>query len=219
MGESRTITHARAPVRSPLRLLVLALLALLPWGAAHAQANITPEEVKAAFLFRFAGFVDWPAQARADQQLVIGVVDSPDVEAELRRYAELRPAGNRPTAVRTVETQADLAGVHIFFIGSRDPARLSRWITAARSLPVLVVADAPDALERGAMINFITTDRIQFEAAADAAARAGLRLNPRLLSVAARIKKGELGGEMLLADLPLRITVVVLAGLRPIHFG
>jgi hypothetical protein len=192
-------------VRSLSRLLLLALVVLLPWAAAHGQASVTTEEVKAAFLVRFAGFVDWPAQARADEQLVIGVVDSADVEAELRRYAELRPAGNRPTAVRTVQTPADLAGVHIFFIGSRDPARLSRWIAAARSLPVLLVTDAPVGLERGSMINFITTDRVQFEAAADAAARAGLRLNPRLLSVAARVKKGELGGETLLAGSPPRV--------------
>ena len=214
MRDSRTITHARLPVRSPSRLLVLALVALLPWAAAHGQASVTTEEVKAAFLVRFAGFVDWPAPARADQQLVIGVVDSADVEAELRRYADLRPAGNRPTAVRTVETPADLAGVHIFFIGSRDPARLSRWIAAARSLPVLLVTDAPDGLERGSMINFITTDRVQFEAAADAATRAGLRLNPRLLAVAARVKKGELGGETLLADSRPRVPQVLLAARR-----
>lgn len=214
MRDSRTITHAGLPLPSPSRLLLLALVALLPWTAAHGQANVTTEEVKAAFLVRFAGFVDWPARARADPQLVIGVVDSADVEAELRRYAELRPAGSRSTAVRTVETPADLAGVHIFFIGSRDPGRLSRWIAAARSLPVLLVTDAPDALERGSMINFITTDRVQFEAAADAATRAGLRLNPRLLSVAARIKKGELGGETLLAGSLPRVPQVLLAARR-----
>jgi hypothetical protein len=179
--------------------LLLALAALLPLAAAHGQGNVTPEEVKAAFLFRFAGFVDWPAQARADEQLVIGVVEGGDVEAELRRYASLRMIGNRAAVVRSIETSSDLNGVHILFIGSRDPSRLSRWIAAARPLPILVVSDVPEGLERGSMINFITTDRVQFEAAADAASRAGLRLNPRLLSVAARVKKGDLASEMLLA--------------------
>ena len=196
MRDTRTITQPAVSVR--LRLFLLALVALLPWAAAYGQTNVTPEEVKAAFLLRFAGFVEWPAQARTDQQLVIGVVDAGDVEAELRRYAELCAAGQRPV-VRSVETPADLAGVHIFFIGGREPARLSRWIAAARSLPILLVTDAPDGLERGSMINFITTDRVQFEAATETATRAGLRLNPRLLSVATRVKKGEAGGDTLLA--------------------
>lgn len=202
MRDGRTITDTGHPLRSRLRLWLLALAALLPWAAAHGQASVTPDEVKAAFLFRFAGFVEWPAQARAGEPLVIGVLDAGEVEAELRRYAELRRSGDRMPVVRSIEAPSDLAGVHILFIGSRDPVRLSRWIAAARPLPILVVTDVPEGLERGGMINFITTDRVQFEAAADAAARAGLRLNPRLLSVAARVKKGAAGGDTLLADCP-----------------
>jgi YfiR/HmsC-like len=53
------------------------------------------------------------------------------------------------------------------------------------------VTDAPEGLERGGVINFITTDRVQFEASVEAANGAGLRLNPRLLSVAIRVKKGD----------------------------
>ena len=158
---------------------------------AHSQAAVSPEEVKAAFLFRFAGFVDWPAQARTSEGFVFGVVTAPDVETELRRYASLRPVGRQHAQVRGLESPADLAGVHVLFIGGRDPARLARWLSAARELPILVVTDAPDGLERGGTINFITTDRVQFEASIEAASRAGLRLDARLLSVAIRVKKGE----------------------------
>lgn len=185
----------RGLLRWGLGLLVLLAAMSLPSPAAYGQANVTPEEVKAAFLLRFAGFVDWPAPARPNGRLVIGVVEGNDVEVELRRFA----ASREGPVVRSVEAPSDLAGVHILFIGSRDPARLSRWISAARPLPILVVTDTAEGLERGSMLNFVTTDRVQFEASADAAARAGLRLNPRLLAVATRVKKGGLGGDALFA--------------------
>jgi hypothetical protein len=56
---------------------------------------------------------------------------------------------------------------------------------------VLIVTEAPDGLERGGMINFVTTDRVQFEVAISNASKAGIHLNARLLSVAIRVRKGE----------------------------
>lgn len=186
-----------AVTRRCARTLLAAIALLLPSMVA-AQA-VSPEEVKAAFLFRFAAFVEWPEQSRSDEGIVFGVVGSDDVEAELRRYASQRAIGNRAPEVRSVDTPADLAGVHILFVASRDAASLSRWVAAARQHPILVVTDAPDALERGSMINFLTTDRVRFEASPEAATRAGLRLTPRLLSVATRVKKGDAGGDSVLA--------------------
>ncbi len=183
--------------RSRLLLLLVSLALMLP-SAAAAQ-DPSAEEVKAAFLFRFASFVEWPAKSRSDEGIVFGVVNASGVQAELRRYAALRPIGDRPPVVRQVETAADLEGVHILFIGGRD-ASLSRWVAASGRLAILVVTDAPDGLERGSMLNFLTTDRVQFEASPAAATRAGLRLTSRLLSVASRVKKGDAGGEVVIAS-------------------
>jgi hypothetical protein len=177
--------------RRGLRAFWLACALVVAAPLVHAQAAVSPEEVKAAFLFRFAGFVDWPAQAKTDEGFVFGLVAAPEVETQLRRYASLRPVGQQHAQVRRLESPADLDGVHVLYIGSRDAARLARWADAARHRAVLVVTDAPDGLERGGMLNFITTDRVQFEASVEAASRAGLRLDARLLSVAVRVKKGD----------------------------
>jgi hypothetical protein len=195
-----------------LLLLVVAMLGAP--SAGHTQAGVSPEEVKAAFLFRFAGFVEWPPQSGTEERFVFGIVDAPEVEAQLRRYASLRPIGQQHAEVRHVVSASDLAGIHVFFIGGRDAARLTRWIAAARERPILVVTDAADGLERGSVLNFVTTDRVQFEASVEAASRAGLRLNPRLLSVATRVKKGEASGRTLLAGSPGGCCVTALPARR-----
>src|SRR5262249_38302635 len=84
----------------------------------------------------------------------------------------------------------DAAGVHMLFVGERESIRLGRVLQATRHTPVLTVTEASDGIEHGSIINFITTDRVQFEISIDAATRSGLHLNARLLAVALRIRKG-----------------------------
>lgn len=174
-----------------LLTLVSAFLLCLASGA-RAQLEATEEAVKAAFLYRFTSFIEWPVQARGKDPIVIGVMNADGVESELIRYVAAKRA---PIGVRRIDAYSDMAGVHVLFIGARENARLPKVIGALGNMPVLVVTEAPDGLERGAMINFVTTDRVQFEVAVSNAAKAGLHLNARLLSVAIRVRKG--GIEML----------------------
>ena len=80
--------------------------------------------------------------------------------------------------------------MHVLFIGARENPRLAKVIAAVSHLPLLIVTEAPNSLDLGSMINFVTTDRVQFEVAVGNAARAGIHLNARLLSVAIRVRKG-----------------------------
>jgi hypothetical protein len=168
---------------------------------ARAQVVVeraTAQEVKAAFLYNFAVFVEWPAEARARTPFAIGVSGSDEVEAELRSAVSGRKFDNRPIIVRRVETPGDVKGLHIVFLGEDQPLP-RELLRAASTQHVLVVTDAPDGLEQGGAINFVTGERVQFEVSLNAAAQAGLRLSPRLLSVALRVRKGEAPPAILLA--------------------
>ncbi|HET9664583.1 MAG TPA: YfiR family protein [Burkholderiales bacterium] len=179
-------------MKRALRLLAsVGLVLLTQHGALHAQVQgeVTEDSVKAAFLHRFTGFVEWPEKARTKEGYVIGVLGAEGVEAELSRYVATRKS---PISVRRIHSIEDVAGVHVLFIGERENARLSKLIAAVQHLPVLIITEAPDGLDRGGMINFVTTDRVQFEVAIANAAKAGIHLNARLLSVAIRVRKGEL---------------------------
>jgi len=164
-------------------------------ASAQAPGPVSAELVKAAFLYNFAGFVEWPEQARAKNLLVIGVMGAEDVEAALRSASANRMLQNRKVVVKRVADIEEAGDVHILFVGAAENQRLRRIMAAVQSRPVLTVTESTDAIDAGSVINFVTTNRVQFEVSLKAAARAGLQLNARLLSVAFQIHKGETLGE------------------------
>jgi hypothetical protein len=166
--------------------------ATLCFGATPVQQpSFTAEQVKAGFLYHFSAFVDWPDATPTDP-IVIGLFGGDEVEAELRRIVAAKRAPGRAIAVRRLQPGEDLSGIHILYVSAVESQRLERVVAAARAGPTLVVSDTTDGLERGATINFVTADRVQFEISLEAANRGGLRVSPRLLSVAVRVKKSGL---------------------------
>jgi hypothetical protein len=159
-------------------------------AACVAGAQPLEHEVKAAFLYKFLSFVEWPAQsfARADAPLVIGVLAADEVHASLEQAVQGRQAQNRPVQVRRVAAGERLSGLHVLFVGRAAAASLARL---AAPPGVLVVAEADGALEQGAMINFLRSDgRVRFEVAPETAERRGLRISSRMLAVAHSVKPG-----------------------------
>lgn len=169
---------------------LLAGIALL--AAFGAGAQPLEHDVKAAFLYRFLSFVDWPAQAfaRADAPIVIGVLGADDVLASLEQAVQGRVAQGRPVQVRRLKEGERLTGVHVLFVGRAAMAQLPK-LTGPPGL--LIVTEADAALEQGAMINFVRSDgRVRFEVAPEAAERRGLRISSRMLAVALHVKPGRL---------------------------
>ena len=166
---------------------LLALLALAAPGLGRAVA--TEAELKAAFLYKFAGYVEWPASAfpRADAPFVVAVVGADDVAAELERAVQGRSIQDRPIAVRRGNGAGAVRGAHMVFVG-RAAAGGHAVLAAAQAASALAVSEGTAGLENGAAINFVPVDeRIGFEVSLDAAERAGLRISSRMLAVARRV--------------------------------
>jgi YfiR/HmsC-like len=173
-------------------ILWIACLTLLPAHSARPQERVhSAVSVKAAFLYNFAGYVEWPKDEQPGDAIIVGIVGDDEMVAELRRIVPGRTVQNRPVSVRAVRGTDELARVDILFIGQSESARLPQLVRAARQRPVLIVTDAENGLEQDSMINFVLADsRVRFEVSPANAERAGLKLSSRLLSVAFRIRKG-----------------------------
>jgi len=165
---------------------------------AHAENAATSpaleRRVKAAFLYKFLGYADFPAGAFADgaSPVTIGVLGADDLAAELARIVSGRTVNNRTIVVRVLR-EADLgAPVHLLFIGGFDAGRVGRMVRAAGNA-LLVVTECDGGLQQGSAINFrIVDERVRFDVALDAAERNGIKLSSRLLTVANRVQKGAL---------------------------
>ena len=155
-------------------------------GAVRAELE---QDVKAAYLFRFLSYVEWPAHAiHPDGPLVVGLVGADDVAASLEEIVRGRQAQGHPIEVRRLNPGQSLSGVHMVFVGG-DAARGLSKLDAP--LGVVVVSEVEGALRRGAIINLLRTgDNVRFEVAPKVAERRGVRISSRMLAVAERIETG-----------------------------
>lgn len=168
--------------------LVVLLAVAAPGSAQNAARVATEESVKAAYLFKFAAYVDWPPAAfeQPDSALTIAVIEDERLAAELDAVTAGRTVRGRPVSTRRLSADDTLAGVHVLFVPSRDRGRASAE-GLAPELPILTVADS-DSGEPGIVLTFVTVNgRVRFEADLIAAQQRGLRLHSGLLTVAERV--------------------------------
>jgi len=146
--------------------------------------------VKAAFLYKFAAYVEWPpgAFAAPEAPFVFGIVGSEDVAAELAKVTAGRQVGARPVVVKRMREGEPLRGLHVVFVGRLAAERLAALIRATQLAALLFVTETERGLEAGSAINFVVVDdRVGFEVSLDAAERHGLKISSRMLGVARRV--------------------------------
>jgi hypothetical protein len=172
---------------------VLAIVALAASALALAQAPLE-RAVKAAYVYKFLAYVDWPATAfdAPDAPFVIGVLGSDVIADEIRQVVAGRSVGERPVQVKRLREGESVSGLHVLFVGRGEMARLPALARALHGQPTLVVSEAPGALGAGSTINLVVASdgRVRFEIALDAADRSGLRLSSRLLALAQSVRPG-----------------------------
>lgn len=177
--------------RISLRIATLIICVCCAWIPAQADES-TParleQQVKAAFLFKFGGYVEWPMEAfqSSDSPLTIGVVGDSTLAKEISRVAEGRTMNGRSVSVVRVQNGDPLNHMHILYVSRSEIGRLNELSTKTKH--TLIVTDVPKGLMRGSVINFvIVDDRVRFEISLETANRSGLKIASPLLSVALRV--------------------------------
>ncbi len=159
--------------------------------AANAAGAALERRVKAAFLYKFLGYAEFPAASfdSPAAPLVIGVVGADDIAAELTRIVAGRNVNGRPITVRALREQDLAQPAHLLFVAGVDEARSARLLRATPAL--LTVTECDDGLVAGGVINFtIVDERVRFDVSLDAAEKKNVKLSSRLLVVANRVQKG-----------------------------
>lgn len=171
-------------------------LALFFGVAALGQAAEAPHaregEVKAAFLYNFTKFIDWPETAFAgrDSPFVIGVYGQEAFVREIETVVRGRSYNGRAFVVKALRSPAEAAGAHLIFLGSgeADAAELCRRVDGR---PVLVVGDTADALRLGATIAFTFEGaKLRFALRLGAARRGALHVSAQLQKLAVSVTEG-----------------------------
>jgi hypothetical protein len=164
----------------------------MAWAQVRDAAPVSANSVKAAFLYKFAGYVEWPESAAgAGGPITIGVAGAEPFAAELAEITRGRTVGGRPINVRRVADEDSFDGLQILFIANQARGNARGLLASARSRPILTVTESAGALADGSIINFTQDkDRVRFEISLYAAEQSMLKLNSRLLAVADSVHRG-----------------------------
>ncbi len=177
--------------------LLLAAPGTLPLHVAVAQETpqgpqtlYSVESVKAAFLYRFLEYVEWPIDAPSEGPLTIAVLGDENLSQELQRNVRGRLAHGRGVRARVVQTVQEGLDAQVLFVSTQSKKKLSAVGREHNSDPVLIVTEGDGGLDSGSVINFIVVDgNVRFEVSLPAAEQRGLKLSSRLLNVALRVEK------------------------------
>lgn len=170
-----------------------ALLGLIPAVIGWAQPT-REYDLKAAFLYNFAAFVDWPPQAFQDEHapFVIGIIGQDPFGSVLDEMVRGEQAKHRPLVVRRLLRPTEIPNCHIVFISRSEASRVPEILRHSVGRAVLTVSDTPGFVQAGGMIGFSTEgNRVLLHVNPRAAAAAELVISSKLLRVAHNVTPGE----------------------------
>jgi hypothetical protein len=162
-------------------------------AAAVAQSGSDDDierQVKAAYLYKFGSYVEWPERAFATPggHVRIGIIGANPLADELSQMVAGRVINGRQITVYKLKPGDSLTGIHILFIAGTSNDRLSEILAVVKGQPTLTITESEQGLALGGMINFlIVSGKLRFEVAPKMAQQGSLNISARLLSAAFKV--------------------------------
>jgi uncharacterized protein DUF4154 len=173
------------------QLIATAAIALWWLSSAASAQSATAPALKAAFLYNFAKFTEWPAQALAPHDpLMLCVMNDREVGETLVDLTRGRTIDGHALVVSTMRVEsADLLSCRLLFMSGLDLPRSRAVVDAVAGKAVLTVSDFDTFAQLGGVAHFFVEEgTMRFAVNLDAAHRAGVRLSSKLLSLARIVK-------------------------------
>ena len=181
----------RAHARFCSKSLVVLALFLLPSTAPAAQDNPSEYQLKAAFVYNFAKFVDWPASTYAGPQspFAICILGTDPFGSVIDDALRGKTVADHPVVVRRDKDAVAARRCQIIFVSASEKDRLPDILTGLKGANALMVGDFDGFAAAGGAIELTLQDsRIRFAINPDAADGAGLRISSKLLALATIVR-------------------------------
>jgi hypothetical protein len=167
------------------------LLGLLLPGAGVAAPDGKPTEyqLKAAIIFNFTKFIFWPPDSfpSTNAPFRIGVFEGSAITPELELAMRDKTVRNRHFVVEECRTLADARRCHVLFVSGSEKRRIREIISTVSDGAVLTIGEDDGFIDNGGIINFFRQgNKFRFQISNDAAKRAGLRIDSKLLELGAK---------------------------------
>lgn len=162
------------------------------YTAVQAQiAEVTEYEIKAAYLFNFAKFVDWPAETFADstEPIIIAILGKDPFGKVLGETVSGKTVKGRKLVVERYKKIQDLHFCHILFISTSKRQRLAKILRQTKNQSILTVSELKNFIQAGGVIRlFNRGNKVRFDINLEAAKQAQLRISSRVLNLAENLR-------------------------------
>lgn len=168
-------------------ILFLSLVFVFPFPGRAQDERPTEYQIKAAFLFNFAKFVEWPPEAYSGpaSPMVIGVLGDNVFGGSLEQTIRNKTINDRPLQFKAFHSVTEITNCHVLFISPSEEGHFPKIVAALHDASILTVSQSDRFIEAGGMINFVIEEnRIRFQINNEAAQKAGLKISSKLLSLA-----------------------------------
>jgi len=167
-------------------VLLAVLLCAVNWPFLKAQESAEEYAVKAAFLYNFARFTEWPAESfpEEDSPIIVCILGDDPFGGTIDFLKEKSIHG-RPVLLKREKTLSNLKPCHVLFVSSSERSRLDQILGSTEDWSVLTISDIDEFAHKGGSVGFVRQDnKMRFEVNPEATKEAGLRLSSRLLRLA-----------------------------------
>jgi YfiR/HmsC-like len=165
--------------------LLIAVACAIPIGA---QGNPSVEyQVKAAFLYNFVKFVEWPPDAFQGEKspITLCLFRYDPFGSALDEVIAGQTLNNRRLVVQRINKLPDLKPCQLVFVSDREDKHLPEILNSLEGASALVVGEGEDFAEhRGGIQFFLENKKLRFAVNVDAIQRARLRVSSKLLALA-----------------------------------
>jgi hypothetical protein len=178
---------------APVRIARAVAACLLSATVIAAEPRAKPPrpteyQVKAAYLYNFAKFVEWPAVSGREDRFVIAVLGEDPFGEVLDRALNEKTIESRPIVVRRLRSIDESVAVDVLFISDSERPRLAQVLRRTHGNAILTVSEADDFVGLGGMVGFkMQDDVVRFDVNLDQVSAAGLKMSSQLIRVARRV--------------------------------
>ena len=170
--------------------LIAGALALACGIPLRAVQPTLENDVKAAFLYNFTKFVEWPPAPPDEPFRICALADAAFIAAIDRTIADESIGGRRLVRVQPQSVE-EARGCAILYVGNSNSERAARFLGAVRDLPVLTVGEGQMFVKQGGAIGFLLeNNRVRFDISVRAVQRSWLKASSKLLRVARTVDGG-----------------------------
>lgn len=175
----------------PLLALLVAVLGFTSFSpsplSSAPSSTLKEYEIKAAFLYQFTKFVEWPEQSLNKQNAFSICVIGQNPFGEILTQLESEKVHTQQVKVVNIDASA-ADTCHVVFISAAEGKNVSKIIGKLRGKSILTISEVPHFLEAGGLINFVKQEKnIRFQINQRDAEQSGIKISSKLLKLAERV--------------------------------